>query len=488
MLRNNTRFAPVVTRARLVGRSRAATLSLALATVPLAVIPATLLAHARLVRSEPAAGAKGVAPTRIRLFFSEEPVVAMTRLHLVGAAGDTVELSSPRVDSSDAHVLIADVTGRVGAGGYTLTWSTAARDGHASKGSFSFSVEGAAPSGADTASKSSAAAVTARVDSEKTAMRQEEASDSMQAKAPVTVAGVLTRLLGYASIFLIVGAVIFKTFVLPRAGAAEGDALMDVASTNAATLGMVASVGSLIATILKLVQESSDMPEIGMPAMAFSSAWGWSLIVAAIAAVFALFGFWRAHSAAGTSGNSGWRIALIAAVPLVVAPAFGGHAIASDQAWLAVPADIIHVGAGSVWLGTLTVIIVVGISAALKTSDSSAGSRIASFINVFSPMALVCGAAVVITGVTAAFIHVPRLGAFLTSAYWYTSYGSALYRKLVFVVLLMLVGAWNFRRTKPRLSRDGAVTPLRRVATLEIVLATVVLGLTSILVALAMPQ
>jgi putative copper export protein len=109
--------------------------------------------------------------------------------------------------------------------------------------------------------------------------------------------------------------------------------------------------------------------------------------------------------------------------------------------------------------------------------------RVASLINVFSPMALVCGVVVVSTGLIAALIHLPRL-----NALWTTSYGSALYRKLVFVALLFLVGAWNWKRTRSRLARDGGLAPVRRVATLEVVLAAVVLGLTAILVALEIPD
>lgn len=458
--------------------------TLALVATALTVAPATLLAHARLVRSEPASGAKGAAPSTIRLVFSEEPVLALTRLHLLSAGGDTIALASARYDSTDEHIIIADVTGAPAAGTYTLSWATAARDGHASKGSFSFSVEAPAAAQIDTTQQSAATSPAPAGSVKMISARPEVATDKMTTMASNSIGGILGRLLGYASLFLLVGAVVFRVFVVSRSGAGENGAFLEVASTNAATLGIAASFGSLVATVLKITQESADMPDMSMRAMLFSSAWGWSLLVAGLAAVVALVGFWRIHSASDPANVSVWNVPFIAAFVLILTPAFASHAIASEQPWLAVPSDILHIAAGSIWLGTLAVIVLVGISAALKTSEgSSAGLRVASLINVFSPMALVCGLVVVSTGVIAALIHLPRL-----NALWTTSYGSALYRKLIFVILLFLVGAWNWKRTRPRLARDGGLAPVRRVATLEVVLAAVVLGLTAILVALEIPD
>lgn len=453
--------------------------TLALVATAMTVAPQTLLAHARLVKSEPASGAKVAAPSMIRLVFSEEPVLALTRLHLVSATGDTIALGAPRFDGSDEHIVIADVTGSAGEGTYTLTWATAARDGHASKGSFSYSVEPPPIATVDTALRRPVIAATAAA-SVKNPVGPAVVSTQM---ASNSVGGVSGRLLGYASLFLVVGVVMFRIFVLSYAAPTDGP-FLEVASTNAATLGIAASFGSLVATILKVIQESADMPDMGLRAMLMSSAWGWSLIVAALAAAVALFGFWRIHSASDPSNVRVWNLPFISAFVLMLTPAFASHAIASEQPWLAVPSDILHVAAGSIWLGTLAVILLVGISAALKTSEgSSAGLRVASLIKVFSPMALICGAVVVSTGVIAGLIHLPRL-----NALWTTPYGSALYRKLIFVLLLFVVGAWNWKRTGPRLARDGGIAPVRRVATLEVVLAVIVLALTAILVALAIPE
>jgi putative copper export protein len=164
-------------------------------------------------------------------------------------------------------------------------------------------------------------------------------------------------------------------------------------------------------------------------------------------------------------------------------PSFSSHAGASKLAIIAVPTDMMHVLAGGMWLGTLAVIVIVGIAAALKTPDAlRPGARVAGLINVFSPLALTCGGAVVLTGLSSSIIELPTV-----TSLWTTPYGVALLLKLLFVVLLFLAGAWNWKRMKPRLTGDNAISPMRSSASLELTLALAVLAVTSILVALELP-
>ncbi len=441
------------------------------------IAPGSALAHARLVSSNPKAGSTVASPRVIKLTFSESPMLMMSRLHLIGSAGDTI-LIEPRVDPTDAHSIVADVARTLAPGKYELAWSTAARDGHPSQGSFSFSVEGAAPTTALTTPSEATPPVTDSV--------------SLPVSAPnpvgrMTRTGegaipIIARWLGYISIFLVVGAVTFRFRLLGEAERSADEAFTDIASTNAATLGVVAAVGSLVTTVMRVVRESIDMPDVPVTSM-LGSSWGWSIIATLIASLIAIVAFSRAHSSSSPQRDTSWRIALIAAAVLVVTPAFSGHAIGSDSAWIGVPIDIIHVAAGSTWLGTLAAIAVVGIPAALKTPGSvRPGARVAQLINAFSPTALKSGAAIVATGLIQSFMNLPRL-----DALWTTQYGSALYRKLIFVILLFAIGAWNWRRLKPRLGGDDGVVILRKTAAVEMLFAVLVLAITAILVVQEIP-
>ena len=104
-------------------------------------------------------------------------------------------------------------------------------------------------------------------------------------------------------------------------------------------------------------------------------------------------------------------------------------------------------------------------------------------IDAFSSLALVCAATVVASGVIASLVNLGGL-----SHLWTSDYGSMLFRKLVFVALLLAVGAWNWRRMKPRLGPDDTVRAIQRSARLELALGAIVLAFTAFLVALALPD
>jgi len=110
-------------------------LGLSLLIGPLA---GTLLAHNRLIKTEPAAqAAVKASPARITFWFFEKPDLAVTKIAVKGPAG--------AVDVAPAHaisekVIAADFKGKLAAGQYTVSWQTAGDDGHISKGVFNFSV------------------------------------------------------------------------------------------------------------------------------------------------------------------------------------------------------------------------------------------------------------------------------------------------------------------------------------------------------------
>jgi len=221
------------------------------------------------------------------------------------------------------------------------------------------------------------------------------------------------------------------------------------------------------------------MRDIPTEAIILATGWGWAWLAQMVACAVAIVGFVIAHRGA----HSGWLLASLAGIVLVVTPAATGHAIGSDEALFAVPADILHVLAGSAWLGTLAVILIVGIGAAAKTPGAvSLGARVAAMIHVFSPMALICGATVVATGVVASLLHLEPF-----SALWMTQYGKVLIVKLACVALLFSVGAWNWRQVKPSLGGDDGVKALRLSARIELTVAAIVLLVTAFLVALPLP-
>ena len=432
-------------------------------------LPAILLAHAKLTSSSPSDGAiLSDAPREIRLTFSERPSIAIASVVLVSGA-DSIPLTPLAVDATDGNTVIAPVPRTLGSGAWKVVWRVSSRDGHPIRGAYAFAIQSR---GSDTSIVLQKPAIDA----------DGETSDTSMAFGGA-VGAIIVRWVAFISIFLVIGAVTFKSFVLDRMDPSKSDTFTHIGATNTATLGIVAAIGSVLATLMKLARESSDMPDVAASTLLLGSSWGLALLAHLLAGLVAAAAFKAAHTSGESTRRTAWLAAFAAAMVLGVTPAFGGHAVADERAWLAVPADVIHVIAGSAWLGTLAVILIVGIPAALKTPDDSRpGARVARMINVFSPLALMCGGSVVATGLGSSVIRLPRV-----DALWTTPYGVILLIKILFVVFLFAAGAWNWRRLKPRLTGDDAISPLRSSAWFEVVLSGIVLGFTSILVALELP-
>jgi putative copper export protein len=64
----------------------------------------------------------------------------------------------------------------------------------------------------------------------------------------------------------------------------------------------------------------------------------------------------------------------------------------------------------------------------------------------------------------------------------------ALVVKLVFVAIVVLLGAWNWRRVRPSLGSEGTEHTIHRSATMELTFAGLVLIATSVLVTLPSPK
>lgn len=430
--------------------------------------PAAVFAHAKLVGSDPAAGATlDNAPTVITLAFTERPELSLSSVKLRGPVGDTVVLALSR-DSSDEKTIRAVVPFGIIPGKYRVIWRAAGSDGHPSRGVIDFVVEAARP----------------RVQS---ALTTEPVSIVDEPAAPMAVGGALgaifARWLTFIATFLVIGGIAFRFLVLRRISPAGGGLFTEIAETNSATLGIVAAVGAILGSLFKINRMTGDMPDVPLSAMVLDSIWGFSILLHIAGALAVLVSLYWVHRVREEKRRIAWRVAMFSSAALVIAPALGGHALSGKPVIVSVIADVMHVAAGSVWLGSLAVIMIVGISAALKTPDTiRPGERVASMINAFSPIALICGGTIVATGVISANFNLPAW-----RSLWTTPYGATLMLKLFFVALLFGAGAWNWKRMKPRLTGDDAIAPMRSSATLELVIAAVVLNVTAILVALELP-
>jgi methionine-rich copper-binding protein CopC len=92
-----------------------------------------------LVRSEPGADSTvAVAPTTLKLYWTQSPRIDVTQVRLWSAANQRITLAAPKLSEANRLVLEVPVTGQMADGVYTVTWRTAGDDGHIQNGTYKF--------------------------------------------------------------------------------------------------------------------------------------------------------------------------------------------------------------------------------------------------------------------------------------------------------------------------------------------------------------
>ena len=490
-------------RARLAARRAAMVAVLSIAG--LFGAPAVLLAHAHLTRSEPTSGARlSASPASIRLWFSEAPELAFTKIRLFGADSSEIALGVVSRAPGQPLGVSAAIASPLAPGQYIVEWRTAAADGHPSHGRFSFTV--LTPQGSMTPMTSPSAPTTGA----HTQMMQRHTQGQPHAMGSLddgglgaeSIAYVIVRWVSFTALLALIGVAVLYWLVLPGTvrladSYGRGDsarAIRMTVSRRAAWLGVLASAALAIADIARLYVQSSAIHGVAgamnhamLQEMVTQTTWGsaWLLqAVTAVVAVVALAAAMRGPAGAARRAAVPWAIATTAILVLAFTPALGGHAAAPPRlTTLAVVADALHVlGAGG-WLGTLLALVTVAVPAVLATSSVERGGIVADFINAFSPPALGFASLVVLTGVFAGWLHIGSL-----AALWNSSYGKTLLLKVALLVPVLGTGAYNWRRVRPRLGDVAAARHLRRSATMELVIGAMVVGVTAVLVALQTPM
>jgi methionine-rich copper-binding protein CopC len=108
----------------------------------LLLLPAAqALAHAQLVKADPAVGSTVAGgPTRIWLRFNEFIRVPPSAVRLTWPDGHKAVIKALAHDPKDKTAVIAPLQAPLGPGRYGLEWRALSGDGHSTQGQFSFTV------------------------------------------------------------------------------------------------------------------------------------------------------------------------------------------------------------------------------------------------------------------------------------------------------------------------------------------------------------
>ena len=78
-----------------------------------------------------------VSPDHIRLWFSQDPEMALSRVRLTGS-GEAIFALGKAQATDDSKSFMVPVTDTLPEGSYTITWQTASPDGHKVRGDYTF--------------------------------------------------------------------------------------------------------------------------------------------------------------------------------------------------------------------------------------------------------------------------------------------------------------------------------------------------------------
>ncbi|HZB81522.1 MAG TPA: copper homeostasis periplasmic binding protein CopC [Rubrobacteraceae bacterium] len=116
---------------------------LGLSSLWLVVLCAPALAHASLLETDPADGAKlSEPPTQVQLRFNEPIEAEFTPVKVLDQQGNRVDRDDAQVGSDDRRMVTAGLK-ELSKGTYTVQWRVISADTHPVNGSYEFSVTGA---------------------------------------------------------------------------------------------------------------------------------------------------------------------------------------------------------------------------------------------------------------------------------------------------------------------------------------------------------
>jgi len=291
----------------------------------------------------------------------------------------------------------------------------------------------------------------------------------------------------YLSALLVIGACAFVLLIATRVSHLSGSGVrVSTVAPAARRLALAAALVLGVAMVARMFAQAYMIGEgqfaeaLTMVApMLRSTLWGWGWLLGAAATLAIIVSL-----ATARESRAMWRAAAVGTMALAVSFSLTGHAVSVESSpSLHVALDAIHVMAAGGWLGTLFVVTTVGLREASRLPTDVRARATAQLVNAFSTFALACVATLAVTGIVAAWSHLPTV-----PSLWQSHYGLALVRKLVVLSFTGVVGIYNWRVVRPQLEHAGTVKLLRRSATVELTLGTVVVILTAWLVATSPPD
>jgi copper transport protein len=309
---------PRVRRRGWLGLLAGALVGLALVLAPAA--PAS--AHASLVKTDPSEGqVLAESPGEARLTFNETVSAPAGGVKMYDAQGKALESKASARD----NVLTVDVPDTLDEGTYVVSWRVVSADGHPIAGSLTFSVGQAS-----------------------SVVRPPPEADESSASG---VRGALSvvQALGYLGLFLAAGLVVFTAWLLPPLPR------LDVLRRRLRRVVRVSAAVAVLAGLVQLPLGGAYQQGLGFSDLLGGSVWSGAGGRELLGLVLLTAGLSLAVAPLGVAPLLGRMrvVATAGAVLAMASPSVVGHSRAFPPQLLVVATDVLHVAAGSVWVGGL---------------------------------------------------------------------------------------------------------------------------------------
>lgn len=401
-----------------------------------------VLLHASLLRSTPAANSHLTkAPESIRLVFSERIVPELSQITLIRPDGSSTQLRVAN-DPHDVHTLVGSVLGGAPTSGpYKVSWRVLSADGHPVAGSFSFTLEGAR----DTSRSSATGPLPVTATS--TAVGGPAVSPSSVAapdEKQIPVFASLFRGLGLGAMMTGLGVLFFAATSRERRNLAPPKVIV-----RAISIGAILLVAHMIAW-LDHVSPTGRLSGNFLGSMLGSTIGRVELA----RTILALLTFWAIALARRTT-----PALILGGACLLVSGAIG-HPAAIDPYWT-IPAKMLHLVAGSVWIGGL--VWLVWLSRCDEPACRVEARRVSS-------VALISVIVIALSGLleTFFFLNTP---ADLTGS----PYGRRVLAKMIGLAILIGLGAYNRFGLLPTLDATDGPGKLSRSVRVEVAVLTMII-------------
>ena len=387
-------------------------------------------AHALLVRSIPAANAiLARPPAIIELYFSEPVDPVFSKISVLDANGQQVDIGDNRVDPADPTHLTVSLRS-IPDGVYTVSWrAVSSSDGHQTSGSFPFAVGNGNTAALANAQKTSSS-------------------------SSLSIWEVLGKGLLYVAAATLTGGNLF-TLLIWLPGLQMAGILADelVGFQKAARKLTISGLVLLLAANLLNLMVQSGQASGAIFGLPWQPAF-YNLLFNTRLGVLGIARFGLAFIIASLllSKPKLWNrlLGIAACVLLLFTFSLESHASGEQNFILPLFADWIHLMAASVWVGGLFYFLA-GLRSS-RTLESGQRTRLtAVLLPRFSSLALVSVGVLVLTGIFAAVF---RIGSWqdLTG----TLYGRALILKLIIALPMVALGAINLLMVTPAVKRSAA--------------------------------